>query len=120
MPEPIRHTNQEWFNAAWERAKIPRKAQRISMAGKAGRLCVYSRVSAYTPGCFIGVSLPAEVCAEYDGKGSVLELHQRGVIEGEIYFLQRLQSIHDSTLVENWDKELRVLAIKWNLTIPGE
>lgn len=127
---PIKRTAQEWFNAAWERAKIQERAQAKSRRSGGGS-CLYSAQGSL-PGCFIGVSMKPSHAAWFDspaamadGVGTTFVAEFLGKLiespEGvDSEFLPDLQAIHDGVYPKQWEPALRRFAARYGLTIPGE
>ena len=110
-------TTQEYFNNAWNRAKIP-----VQAIG-ADNLCRYrkDRTAANMQPencCFIGVSIsPADYLATMEGQllEDVLPV-KAGTRLYEV--LDGLQRIHDGDPPDEWENELRKLARRHGLTVP--
>lgn len=119
-----RRTAQQWFDAAWERAKTPHRSVDVYCNCRyAGRL----RGPAKGEGCFIGVSLRRPVALQWDkvfrpvssavfsGKCGVSDI---STLDKQSDFLCELQEIHDSVSPEDWEQALREFAAVHSLMIP--
>lgn len=121
----VDHTHQEWFDIAWKRAKIQKRAQAVNPS--TGRIaCTYQRVSDEIPGCFIGCGMTQEVI---DGIGrsygnfiGAPDLYVSDVIRGfpSLEAAHGLQMIHDCHEPGDWEAALRLYAEGYNLNIPQE
>lgn len=108
----MKHTNQTFFNAVWERARDKRKS--IS----SGR-CLYRGNDGLR--CFVGVCIPD---GEY--RKGFEEMHVRdvsplvpslaGVNPG---LLVEVQFIHDAVSEGDWESHLRELAEEHGLEVPA-
>lgn len=115
------YTMQKWFEAAWERAKIPIRSDHPSE----GEICTYQAVHDNVPGCFIGVVFTPEDAELADKIGGPWALMEKGLIEVidldelevEDYF-DSLQGIHDYSDPEDWARSLRAFAKKHKLVVP--
>lgn len=113
-------TDQEIFNKIWERAKDPR------ICGRSRIACYYrpqDELPADTPPCFIGILIPDDLVDECGNSGSIegniSYSEWSSFFKGNnVHFLNICQRVHDNRHPDQWQKELRIIAHEYNLTVP--
>lgn len=111
-------TKQQWFDAAWERAKTKKRSQNYESGG----LCTYDKT--VNGGCFIGAAMPDNRFADISSSAGNLVFRGDGIAvkgysisESQIY-LDALQAIHDSSRPHQWQTDLVKFAYYWGVSIP--
>ena len=115
-------TKQQWFDAAWRRAKNSVRSKKMNSHNVV--ICTYDRT--VNGGCFIGcvdtndVLKDNEDCAEalyQKGLINIIDLNsENGFLER--VFLGKLQYIHDNCEPIQWKNRLLDFANFYNLQVP--
>lgn len=113
----MKHTNQTFFNAVWERAKDKRR----SMLGNRDSLprCAYRGPEGLR--CFVGVCIPDdEYKAEFERLFTSEVLQSVPSLVGvDMRLIAKAQSIHDHSPEWSWESYLRELAEEYGLEVPA-
>lgn len=109
------YTKQEAFDIIWEHAKkkepghvVIEGIQRCRLRGYQGSRCFVGALISdeeYRPEMEDKVQFPSFFCS---------------IVPDGDFFLNELRKIHDHRMLETWERELRLVARDFNLTIPGE
>jgi hypothetical protein len=111
---------QEIFNAAWEQAKLKKKA----FDPESGR-CLYRKRNedGTCDKCFIGAIIPDEqYYSNYENTGGISVLHSLNLIPSGLQLEEaiiELQQIHDMLGVDEWHNALVAYAENHALVVPA-